>query len=170
MKKATLWLIGLFGVFAPIELCIIILMIVMGIDTLVKMFAIKRIAKKTGRKFNDVFESKVLRTGYIYKAAGYLILAGAIFPIDFYFLTPFLQKGIDIFASSYKIHLLTTALFTNLLLIIFSLIEVSSINENWIDITGNNMLSKVFAMVKKIRSGVQETTSFIKNTKDEIQP
>jgi hypothetical protein len=50
------------------------------------------------------------------------------------------------------------------------LIEVSSINENWIDITGNNMLSKVFAMVKKIRGGIQETTSFIKNTKDEIQP
>jgi hypothetical protein len=170
MKKALIWLVGIFGVFAPIELCVIILMIVMGIDTLVKLFAIKRIAKRTGRKYNDVFESKVLRTGYIYKAAGYLILAGAIFPIDFYFLTPFLQKGIDMFASSYHITILTTALFTNLLLIIFSLIEVSSINENWIDITGNNMLSKVFAMVKRIRGGIQETASFIKTTKDEIQP
>lgn len=157
-------MLAFFGIFSPIELCMLILMGIMLLDTIVKIFSIRSISRKTGRRFFEVFDSRILRTGYIIKGLGYFILALAIFPLDYYMLTPFSEKAVLFFG--YKVDIPTTAIFTNILLIIFSLIEVSSINENWIDITGNNMLKGVFDMVKKIRSGIQSVSDTVKNVKN----
>ena len=59
----------------------------------------------------------------------------------------------------------TSAVFTNLLLTLFCLMEISSINENWFDITGNNMLKRASEKIKKIRSAIQSTTEFVDETK-----
>lgn len=162
--KITLFVLSLFSFFAPIELCAILLMVVIFIDTLVKLIALKKIASTEGRKYRDVFKSKLLRRGYIFKAAGYYIFAGALFPLDYFALTPFTNGLIE--ALGYKFVIPTQAIFTNILLCIFAIIELSSINENWFDITGNNMLKSVFDIVKKIRSGVQKISDTYKDIKN----
>ncbi len=138
----------------------------MIIDTCVKLVSLKRIANKEERPFRDVFKSSMLRKGYIYKGAGYLIFAVALFPIDFYALTPFIDGSIKYFGMA--IELPTKAICTNFLLIIFCLIELSSINENYFDITGNNIMKSVWSMTKKIRTIIQGFTGFIKETKDDL--
>ena len=163
MKKILTFFTIFLGLIAPIELCIIILMGIMGIDTLVKLISIKVTCKKDNRYFRDVFKSRMLRQGYIYKGAGYLIFAGAIYPLDYFMLTPFVELSTKLIGWSVVIP--TKAIFTNLLLVIFSIIELSSINENWFDITGNNILKSVFKTVKNIRYGVESTVSFIRKTK-----
>ena len=157
-------MLAFFGIFSPIEICIFILMGIMLIDTIVKLFSLRVMAKKSGRLFRDLFESRLLRNGYIFKGLGYFIFALAIFPLDFYVLTPFLCKSV-VFLG-YDIHVPSTAIFTNILLVIFSLIELSSINENWVDITGNNILKGVFSMVKKVRTGIQSVSDTVKNVKN----
>lgn len=164
MKKLTLLLLAFFGIFSPIELCIFILMGTMLLDTLVKIVSIKIISVKTNRRFFDLFQSKLLRTGYIVKGLGYFILALAVFPLDYYMLTPFLEDSIAFLG--YKVSIPSTAIFTNILLAIFSLIEIASINENWIDITGNDMLKGVFNMVKKIRSGIHSVSDTVNKVKN----
>jgi hypothetical protein len=166
MKKLTSLIIGVFSFFTPIELCIILLLFMMIIDTCVKLVSLKRIANKEGRLFRDVFKSNMLRKGYIYKGAGYLLFAVALFPIDFYALTPFIDGAIKYFGMA--IELPTKAICTNFLLIIFCLIELSSINENYFDITGNNILKTVWQMTKKIRDVIKYFTGFIKETKDDL--
>jgi hypothetical protein len=136
----------------------------MFLDTIVKIISIKIVSIRTNRRFFDLFQSRLLRNGYIFKALGYFILALAVFPLDFYMLTPFLEKAIIFFG--YEVSIPSTAIFTNILLAIFSLIEVASINENWVDITGNDMLKGVFNMVKKIRSGIQSVSDTVKNVKN----
>jgi hypothetical protein len=138
----------------------------MIIDTCVKLVSLKRIANKEERPFRDVFKSSMLRKGYIYKGAGYLLFAVALFPIDFYALTPFIDGSIKYFGMA--IELPTKAICTNFLLIIFCLIELSSINENYFDITGNNIMKSVWSMTKKIRTIIQGFTGFIKETKDDL--
>jgi hypothetical protein len=138
----------------------------MIIDTCVKLVSLKRIANKEERPFRDVFKSSMLRKGYIYKGAGYLLFAVALFPIDFYALTPFIDGSIKYFGLD--IVLPTKAICTNFLLIIFCLIELSSINENYFDITGNNIMKSVWSMTKKIRTIIQGFTGFIKETKDDL--
>ena len=166
MKKLTSLIIGVFSFFTPIELCIILLLFMMIIDTCVKLVSLKRIANKEERPFRDVFKSSMLRKGYIYKGAGYLLFAVALFPIDFYALTPFIDGSIKYFGLD--IVLPTKAICTNFLLIIFCLIELSSINENYFDITGNNIMKSVWSMTKKIRTIIQGFTGFIKETKDDL--
>lgn len=162
--KITLLTLSIFSFFAPIELCAILLMIIIFIDTIVKLIALKKIACEENRKYRDVFKSKILRRGYVFKAAGYYIFAGALFPLDYYALTPF-STGI-IKALGYDFLIPTKAIFTNILLCIFSLIELSSINENWFDITGNNMLKSVFLIVKKVRTGIEKVSDTYKNIKN----
>lgn len=168
MKKIIFLVSMVFAFFSPIELCTIILMGVIFLDTIVKMFALRVIAKRENRLFKDVFESKMLRKGYIVKSLGYFIFALAVFPLDYYMLTPFTKKLLSFL--EYIIEIPTKAIFTNLLLCIFTLMEISSINENWFDITGNNILSKAFKIVKKIREVLSSTAELfksVKNTKDE---
>ena len=54
---------------------------------------------------------------------------------------------------------------TNCLLIIFSLIELGSINENWVDISGNNVLKSVYVTVAKIKKVIAENVNFLKGIK-----
>jgi hypothetical protein len=166
MKKLTSIIIGVFSFFTPIELCVILLLFMMIIDTCVKLVSLKRIARKEARPFRDVFKSSMLRKGYIYKGAGYLLFALALFPIDFYALTPFIDGFIKYFNMS--LELPTQAICTNFLLIIFCLIELSSINENYFDITGNNIFKAVWSMTKKIRDVIKYITGFVKETKDDL--
>jgi hypothetical protein len=164
--KTNLILIALsiFSFFAPIELCTIILMSIIFLDTIVKLVALKKIACVEDKKFRDVFKSKMLRRGYIFKAAGYYILAGALFPLDFYALTPFSSSLIS--ALGYSFVIPTPALFTNMLLCIFALMELSSINENWFDISGNNILKSTFSIVRKIRTTITKVSDTWKNIKN----
>ena len=60
----------------------------------------------------------------------------------------------------------TSAIFTNILLGIFSIIELASINENWFDITGNNVLKKTCDTVKKLRKGLKEASDTYKDIKN----
>jgi hypothetical protein len=156
----------LLGVVAPIELCIIILLAIMSVDTIVKVISLKVISKREGRPFRDLFKSSMLRKGYIYKGAGYFLFAGAVFPLDYFMLTPFLNGSLSFFWPGVAIP--SAAIFTNFLLVIFTIIELASINENWFDMTGNNMLKSVFRTVKAIRKGIESTTSFIRKTKDDL--
>lgn len=160
----TLAILSIFSIFAPIELCTIILMSIIFLDTIVKLVALKKIACVEGRKYRDVFKSKMLRRGYIFKAAGYYILAGALFPLDYYALTPFASGLIN--ALGYTFTIPTQALFTNMLLCIFAIMELSSINENWFDISGNNIFKSVFSIVRKIRSTVTKVSDTWKNIKN----
>jgi hypothetical protein len=162
--KITLFTLSLFSFFAPIELCAILLMIVILIDTIVKLISLKKIAYEENRKYRDVFKSKLLRRGYIFKAAGYYVFAGALFPLDYYAFTPFTEGVIK--ALGYSFTIPTQAIYTNILLCIFALIELSSINENWFDITGNNMLKSVFSVVKKIRGTIEKISDTYKNIKN----
>lgn len=162
--KIMTMLIAAISFFAPIQFSAICLMTIIFIDTLVKLISLKTIAIETKRPYRDVFKSKLLRRGYIFKAAGYFFLAGPLFPLDYFVLTPFVQGSLN--ALGYAIQMPTAAIFTNLLLIIFCLIELASINENWFDITGNNMLKSVFTTVKKIRAGVENVSDLYKNIKN----
>ncbi len=162
--KITLLTLSLFSFFAPIELCAILLMFVIFIDTIVKLISIKKIACDEGKKYREVFKSKILRRGYIFKAAGYYILAGALFPLDYYAFTPF-SNGV-LKALGYDFIVPTQAVYTNILLCIFAMIELSSINENWFDITGNNMLKSVFGVVKKIRGTIEKISETYKDIKN----
>jgi hypothetical protein len=161
--KISTALIGLWAFLTPIELAMILLIVVIGVDTLVKLISLKVIAVKEKRAYREVFHSKIMRRGYIFKLAGYAFLAGPLFPLDYYMLTPFVQGAIKAFGYSFTIP--TQALFTNGLLIIFCLIELSSINENWFDITGNNILKSVWTTVKKIRQSVEGVSDLYKNVK-----
>ena len=162
--KLTLLILSLFSFFAPIELCSILLMTIIFIDTLVKLISLKKIACEEGRKYRDVFKSKILRRGYIFKAAGYYVFAGALFPLDYYALTPFSNEVVK--ALGYSFTIPTTAIYTNFLLCIFAIIELSSINENWFDITGNNMLKSVSDTVKKIRGTIEKVSDTYKDIKN----
>jgi hypothetical protein len=162
--KITLFISSLFSIFAPVEMCAILLMTIIFIDTIVKLISLKKIACVEGRKYREVFKSKILRRGYIFKAAGYYIFAGALFPLDYYALTPFSNEVIK--ALGYGFTLPTGAIYTNFLLCIFALIELSSINENWFDLTGNNMLKTVFNTVKKIRGTIEKVSDTYKDIKN----
>jgi hypothetical protein len=62
----------------------------------------------------------------------------------------------------------TKAIFTNLLLIIFCIIELASINENWFDISGNNILKSVKDTVVVLRNSINNVTDFISRTKNNV--
>lgn len=161
--KITTALIGVWAFFAPIEIAIISLFTMIFIDTVVKLISLKTIAKKENKTYGEIFHSKMLRRGYIFKAAGYAFLAGPLFPLDFYILTPFVQG--TVYFLGYDVESPSPALFTNGLLIIFCLIEFASINENWFDITGNNILKAVWKTVKRIRQSVQNVSDVYKDIK-----
>jgi len=156
--------LALISFFAPIELLILILMGIIFIDTIVKLISLKIIAKKENRPYRDVFKSRMLRLGYIYKTAGYVFVVLPLFPLDYYGLTPFIYKLIDFLG--YGTIDLSKAILTNALLMIFCLMEIASINENWFDITGNNILKTVWQTVKTIRKGIESTVSLYRNTKN----
>ena len=46
--------------------------------------------------------------------------------------------------------------------------EVSSINENWFDISKNNILRSVSNSFNKIRKTIKRITSTYKETKDDV--
>ena len=106
--------------FAPVEIMAIVLMFIIFVDTVVKLISLRKIAKESKRKYRDVFKSRILRQGYIYKSLGYYITAGVVFPLDYYALTPFTSSTIN--ALGYGFILPTTAVYTNFLLCIFSII------------------------------------------------
>jgi hypothetical protein len=161
-SKLITFLIALGAMWAPVELSAICLFLTIGVDTIVKLISLWYISKRENRPYNDVFKSKMLRRGYMFKLAGYAFVAIPLLPLDFYLLTPFVSSLLK--AAGYDI-ILNNAVFTNGILIIFSLIEISSINENWFDITGNNMLKAVFTVVKKIRSAVENAASTYRKIK-----
>lgn len=166
MKKLAAIFTLFLGFIAPIELSMILLMAAMGVDTLVKLISLKVQSKKEGRKYMDVFTSKMLRKGYILKGSGYLLFALAVFPLDFYMLTPFLKGVMQYLSIEYIV--VTKAVFTNLLLIIFCIIELASINENWFDISGNNILKSVKDTVVILRDAINGVTDFISRTKNNV--
>jgi len=162
--KVSLFILTITSFFAPVELMSIILMFIIFVDTIVKLFSLRKIAIETNRKYRDVFRSKILRQGYIYKALGYYITAGVIFPLDYYALTPFTNGLLVFLGFSFKIT--TAAIFTNILLGIFSIIELSSINENWFDISGNNVLKNTMETIKKLRNGLKQVSDTYKDIKN----
>lgn len=161
-EKITIFIVACMSILAPVELSVICLMGIIFIDTIVKLISLKYIANKDGRKYRDVFRSKMLRRGYIFKSLGYAFLVVPLFPLDYYVLTPFLSTIIDFL--DYKI-VLNAAIFTNGLLIIFAIIELASINENWFDISGNNVLSGVWLTVKKIRRAAESVAETYRDIK-----
>ena len=161
-----LFFAAMFSFFAPIQMLVLILMFVILVDTVVKLISLKKIAEETKRKYKDVFKSKILRHGYLYKTAGYLIMVAVIFPIDYYALTPFISAMLTVF--NLQALVMSSALCTNILLAILCLMEVSSINENWFDISKNNILTSVSNSFNKIRKTVKTVTSAYKETKDDV--
>ena len=162
-SKLITFLIALGAMWTPVELSAICLFLTIGVDTIVKLISLRYIAKREKRAYREVFLSKMLRRGYMFKLAGYAFVAIPLLPLDFYLLTPFVSGLLS--NLGYDI-ILNKAIFTNGILIIFSLIEISSINENWFDITGNNMLKAVFTVVKKIRGAVENVASTYRNMKN----
>jgi hypothetical protein len=166
MKKLATIFTLFIGFISPIELSIILLMGAMGVDTIVKLISLKIQSKRDGRKFMDVFASKMLRKGYILKGSGYLLFALAVFPLDFYMLTPFTKGFMQYLSIEYIV--VTKAIFTNILLIIFCIIELSSINENWFDISGNNILKSVKETVVILRDAINGVIEFIGGAKNNV--
>lgn len=162
--KITLFTLSVLSFLAPIELSCILLMFVILVDTILKLVSLKKIACVEKRTYKEVFKSKILRRGYIFKAAGYYILAMALLPLDYYGFTPFVQNLIK--AAGYDIIIPTKAVFTNALIYIFAIIELSSINENWFDLTGNNIFRSVLKVVKSIRGGIEKVSDTYKNLKN----
>ena len=162
--KLTLVALSISSFFAPIELMALVLMSIIFVDTIVKLISLKKIAKETNRKYREVFKSRILRQGYVYKALGYYITAGVVFPLDYYALTPFINGLLKFLSFDFVITV--PAILTNILLGIFSIIELASINENWFDLTGNNVLSKTFVTVKKLRKGLKEVSDTYKDIKN----
>ena len=162
--KLTLVTLSITSFFAPIELMALVLMLIIFVDTVVKLISLRKIAKESNRKYREVFKSRILRQGYVYKALGYYITAGVVFPLDYYALTPFLNGLLDFLGFSFVINV--PAILTNILLGIFSIIELASINENWFDITGNNVLKKTCDTVKKLRQGLKEASDTYKDIKN----
>jgi hypothetical protein len=139
-------------------------MLIIFVDTVVKLISLKKIAKETNRKYREVFKSRILRQGYVYKALGYYITAGVVFPLDYYALTPFINGLLKFLNFDFVIGV--PAILTNILLGIFSIIELASINENWFDITGNNVLKKTCDTVKKLRKGLKDASDTYKDIKN----
>lgn len=162
--KLTLVTLSITSFFAPIELMALVLMLIIFVDTVVKLISLKKIAKETNRKYREVFKSRILRQGYVYKALGYYITAGVIFPLDYYALTPFINGLLKFLNFDFVIGV--PAILTNILLGIFSIIELASINENWFDITGNNVLKKTCDTVKKLRKGLKDASDTYKDIKN----
>ena len=157
---------AMLSFFAPIQMLVLILMFTIFVDTVVKLISLNKIAQETNRKYKDVFKSKILRLGYLHKSAGYLIMAAVIFPIDYYALTPFISTMLKVF--NLQVLIITPALCTNVLLAILCLMEVSSINENWFDISKNNILKSVSNSFNRIRKTIKTVTSAYKDTKDDV--
>jgi hypothetical protein len=166
MKKLATIFTLFIGFISPIELSIILLMGAMGVDTIVKLVSLKIQSKRDGRRYMDVFASKMLRKGYILKGSGYLLFALAVFPLDFYMLTPFTKGFMQYLSIEYIV--VTKAIFTNILLIIFCIIELASINENWFDISGNNILKSVKDTVVIIRDAINGVIKFIGGAKNNV--
>ena len=162
--KITLVALTVSSFFAPIQLMAIVLMFIIFVDTIIKLISLKKIAKETKRKYREVFKSRILRQGYIYKSLGYYITAGVVFPLDYYALTPFLNGALKFLNFSFVISV--PAILTNILLGIFSMIELSSINENWFDITGNNVLRKTCETVNKIKKSLKSASDSYKDIKN----
>tara|TARA_R110000868_G_scaffold195087_1_gene440811 strand:- start:467 stop:973 length:507 start_codon:yes stop_codon:yes gene_type:complete len=157
---------AMISFFAPIQILVLILMFIIFVDTVVKLISLNKIAQETNRKYNEVFKSRILRLGYLYKTAGYFIMVAVIFPIDYYALTPFIAAMLKIF--NLQALVITPALCTNILLAMLCLMEVSSINENWFDISKNNILKSVSNSFNRIRKTVKTVTSAYKETKDDV--
>ena len=156
----------MFSFFAPIQMLVLILMFVILIDTVVKLISLNKIAQETNRKYKDVFKSRILRLGYLHKTAGYLVMAGVIFPIDYYALTPFISAMLKVF--NLQALVISPAICTNILLAILCLMEISSINENWFDISKNNILKSVSNSFNRIKKTIKTVTSAYKDTKDDV--
>jgi hypothetical protein len=167
MKNLFFYLIITVTTFlAPIELVCFVLMFIMGIDTIVKILSLRTISKKEERPFRDLYKSRIARKGYFLKVVGYMIMVLPLLPLDVFFLTPFAVRSTA--TLGYEIgKILTPALFTNGLLVIFCLIELSSINENWFDFSGNNILSGVSKTIKKTKSVLLKASSFYKEIKND---
>jgi hypothetical protein len=162
--KITLGILAVSSFFAPVEIMAIVLMFIIFVDTVVKLISLRKIAKETKRKYRDVFKSRILRQGYIYKSLGYYITAGVVFPLDYYALTPFINGLLKFLNFDFVIAV--PAILTNILLGLFSIIELASINENWFDITGNNVLRKTCDTVKKLRKGLKQVSDTYKDIKN----
>lgn len=160
-------MLGVISFFLPIAIPSLILMLFICTDTIVKLFALKTIAVKENKRYLDVFQSKTLRKKFILKSLGYLTLIVPIAVLDIYLLTPFLHWVLNYYwqiVMSTQIDFIH-AMFTNMLLIIFCLMELSSINENWDLLSGNNIFESVKKTIINIRGGISHVVDFIVETK-----
>lgn len=163
----TTFILGLVSFFTPVAIPSLILMLFICMDTVVKLFALKTIAIKENKRYLDVFHSKILRKKFILKSFGYLTLVVPIAVLDIYLLTPFLHWVLNYYwqiTVSIQIDFIH-AMFTNILLTIFCLMELSSINENWDLLSGNNIFESVRKTVINIRKGISNIVDFIVETK-----
>ena len=87
----TLTLVTILSLFAPISLCIILLMGVIFLDTIVKLLSLITVAKESNRRYLDVFESEILRKKFVLKSIGYMILVVPVATLDILVLSPALD-------------------------------------------------------------------------------
>lgn len=161
----TLMATSVFSFFAPIAVTICILMGFILVDTLMKVGSIYFIAKREDRKFFDVFKSKILRVKFILKSLGYMALAFPVAILDIKIITPTIKWALENFT---KYTVPTEALTANVLIVIFCLMELSSINENWNVITRVNLFKSVSKVTIKVRDIIISIMSFFKSIKSDI--
>lgn len=144
-----LLLTTVFSFFAPISFTIVVLMGMILIDTIVKLFSLRTLAKSQNRKYLDVFESEILRKRFILKSLGYLLLCLPVSALDIFAITPSINWFLS---TSFDITIPTKAVTSNILILLFCFMELSSINENWNTLTGNDLFKAVIKATKKVRT------------------
>lgn len=149
----TLILISILSFYAPIALCVVLLMGMIFLDTIVKVMSLYTVAKKDNRPYFDVFKSEILRKKFVLKSIGYMILAVPVATLDILILSPSLEWFL---CQYYDFKVPVEAIFSNFLLIIFCFMELSSVNENWNVLSGTNIFKSAFKVVKKIRVALAE--------------
>lgn len=149
----TLILVTILSFFAPISLCVVLLMGVIFLDTIVKLLSLITVAKESNRRYLDVFESEILRKKFVLKSIGYMILAVPVATLDILILSPALDWVV---CEYFDFKIPIEAVFSNFLLIIFCFMELSSINENWNALSGNNIFKSVVKAVKEMRKILTE--------------
>lgn len=157
---------GILSFFAPIATTICALMGFILVDTLTRLISIYFITKRKNRKFEDVFDSKTLRVKFILKSLGYMVLALSVSVIDIKVITPTIKWFLENFYSNITIP--TQALASNVLIIIFCFMELSSINENWNMIAKIDLFKSVSKIVVKTRDFIIDVIGFFKSIKSDV--
>lgn len=164
MKTSIILLMTtIISFFAPVGITIGILFGFILLDTLVKIVSLKVLAKRENKSFFDLFLSRTLRTKFILKSMGYLVMAIPVTVLDIYILTPTLKTVTDVFFTNLIIP--TDAFFGNILVIIFCAMELYSVNENWNVISKVDLFKKVSQTAIIIREKIGKIIDFIQELK-----